>query len=136
MTSSFTHDSPALAETYDRVSDVQHESGKRLVDRLAIAEGMRVLDVGCGTGRLTRFIAERVGANGDVVGVDPLPDRIELARSRGSAARFEIRQAEDLGAFADASFDVVCMASVLHWIVDKAKALAEAQRVLKPGGRL
>ncbi len=133
MTSSFTHDSPELARTYDRASDSQFESGKRLVERLGPAS--RILDVGCGTGRLVEWIVQH---DGDVTaaGVDPLPDRIEIARSRCPAARFEVGQAEDLGAFADASFDAVCMSAVLHWVADKPKALAEARRVLRPGGRV
>jgi SAM-dependent methyltransferase len=136
MTAQFAHDNRQLAETYDRRSDTQLEGGKHLVERLGIGEGARVLDVGCGTGRLTRWIAERVGASGSVIGVDPLADRIDVARSAGSGVRFDVGRAEDLGAFEDASFDAVCMSAVLHWVVDKAKALAEARRVLRPGGRL
>jgi ubiquinone/menaquinone biosynthesis C-methylase UbiE len=134
---SFTHDSRRLAETYDRVSDLQFEGGKLLVDRLGPDEGARVLDVGCGTGRLTHWIAERVGIKGAVTGIDPLEERIQIARSRGgNNVRFEVGQAEDLRVLEDASFDAVCMSSVLHWVSDKAKALAEARRVLRPGGRL
>lgn len=133
---SFTHDHDGLAATYDRVSDLQFEAGKHLARRLGIEKGSRVLDVGCGTGRLAHWIAERVGTNGTVSGIDPLDDRIRIARSRGGAARFDVGQAEDLRAFEDASFDAVCMSSVLHWVEDKAKALAEARRVLRPGGRL
>lgn len=136
MTTAFEHDSRDLAQTYDRVSDRQFDGGKRLVDRLGISEGARVLDVGCGTGRLAHWIAERVGASGAATGIDPLAERIQLARSRGGAARFEVGQAEDLGAFDDASFDAVCMSAVFHWLTDKAKALAEVRRVLRPGGRL
>jgi ubiquinone/menaquinone biosynthesis C-methylase UbiE len=133
---SFTHDSRTLAETYDRVSDTQFEGGKRLVERLGLKEGARVLDVGCGTGRLTHWIAERVGSTGSVIGIDPLEERIQIARSRGGTVRFEVGQAEDLGAFEDESFDAVCMSAVFHWVSDKAKALAEVRRVLRPGGRL
>lgn len=133
---SFAHDSRQLAETYDRVSDRQFEAGKRLVERLGLEQGARVLDVGCGTGRLARWIAERVGPTGSVAGIDPLAERIDIARSRGGAGRFEVGQAEDLGAFEEASFDAVCMSAVLHWVSDKAKALAEVRRVLRPGGRL
>ena len=133
---SFTHDSRTLAETYDRVSDLQFEGAKGLVERLGLKEGARVLDVGCGTGRLAHWIAERLGIMGAVTGIDPLEERIHVARSRGGNARFEVGQAEDLRAFEDASFDAVCMSSVLHWVADKAKALAEVRRVLRPGGCL
>jgi arsenite methyltransferase len=136
MTTSFAHDSRHLAETYDRVSDLQFEGGKRLVERLGLGEGARVLDIGCGTVRLARWIAERLGPKGSVTGLDPLADRIDIARSHGGAVRFEVGQAEDLGAFEDASFDAVCMSSVLHWVSDKTKAFAEVRRVLRPGGRL
>jgi SAM-dependent methyltransferase len=138
MTISFAHDSRHLAETYDRVSDLQFEGGKRLVERLGLEEGARVLDIGCGTGRLARWIGDRLGPKGSLVGIDPLEDRIRVARSYGGALRlrFEAGQAEDLSAFEDASFDAVCMSSVFHWVSDKAKALAEIRRVLRPGGRL
>lgn len=132
----FAHDSRHLAELYDRVSDFQLERGKRLVERLALAEGARVLDVGCGTGRLARWIADRLGPTGSVVGIDPLEHRISVARSHAGAARFEVGRAEDLGAFEDSSFDAVCLSSVLHWVADKARALAEIRRVLRAGGRV
>jgi SAM-dependent methyltransferase len=95
-----------------------------------------VLDVGCGTGRLARWLAERLGPRGSVVGIDPLEHRVSIARAHTGAVRFEVGQAEDLGAFADASFDAVCLSSVLHWVADKASALAEIRRVLRPGGRV
>ncbi|MFT3708168.1 MAG: class I SAM-dependent methyltransferase [Archangium sp.] len=130
---SFAHDSAELAEAYERTSDLQFESGKRLVERLRLEPSTRVLDVGCGTGRLTRWIAQLVA---HVVGIDPLAQRIEFARTLASPARFEVGRAEELGAFADESFDAVCLSSVLHWVSDKPRALAEAHRVLRPGGRL
>src|SRR4051812_26663950 len=107
MTTSFTHDSRRLAEIYERASDLQLEGGKRLVERLGLEEGAHVLDVGCGTGRLARWIGERLGPEGSVVGIDPLQERIGIARSQGGAARFEVGHAEALGAFEDASFDAV-----------------------------
>lgn len=135
MTTSFTHDSSHLAETYDRVSDSQFESGKRLAERL-VEPGDRVLDVGCGTGRLARWLAEKVGPGGKVVGIDPLAERIAIARRNAGGITFEVGQAEDLSAFGDASFDAVCMSAVFHWIDNKPRALAEACRVLRPRGLL
>lgn len=134
MTTSFAHDSRALAETYDQLSDSQFESGQRLVEGLGIRAGQRVLDVGCGTGRLARWIAGVVGPTGSVVGIDPLPERVALARTGAPELSFEVGQAEDLGAFGDESFDVVCMSAVFHWVSDKPKALAEIHRVLRKGG--
>src|SRR5258708_20410684 len=80
---SLTEDSDELARDYDRVSvDRQFLSGKMLVRDLAVAAGERVLDVGCGTGLLAEYIADRVGPTGYVLGVDPLPLRIELPQPK------------------------------------------------------
>ena len=96
-----------------------------------------MLDIGTGTGRLADYVAKIVGPSGCVVGIDPLPLRIEIAQSK-AIANFEARvgRAEDLSAFADATFDVVYLNSVFHWVADKPQALAEIFRVLKANGRL
>ncbi len=135
MTTSLSHDSPHLAQTYDRLSDSQFAGGQRIVGHLGVKAGDRVLDVGCGTGRLARFIASITGTAG-VIGIDPLVDRVQIARTNSPGLSFEVGSAEDLGAFADESFDAVCMSAVFHWVADKPKALRETRRVLKPGGRL
>ncbi len=133
---SYDRDSRHLAEIYDRISDSQFEGGKRIVERLGIKAGHRVLDVGCGTGRLACWIRECVGPSGTVAGIDPLVERIAIARNRCSDIHFEVGSAEDLGSFPDGSFDAVCLSAVFHWINDKPRALAEIRRVLRPGGRL
>lgn len=130
-------DTPELAATYDRVSDRQFEHGKQLIASLALKPGERVLDVGCGTGRLGVHVAELVGEQGEVVGIDPLPLRVELARQKQQANfTAQVGNAEDLSAFADATFDAVYLNSVFHWIGDKKRVLQEVYRVLKPNGRL
>ena len=132
-----THDTPELAATYEEVSIRQFENGKQLVSALNISSGERVLDIGTGTGRLADYVAKIVGPSGCVVGIDPLPLRIEIAQSK-AIANFEARvgRAEDLSEFADATFDVVYLNSVFHWVADKPQALAEIFRVLKANGRL
>jgi arsenite methyltransferase len=132
---SLAHDNAELARAYDRLSNSQFEGGKRLVQHLALKAGDRVLDVGCGTGRLARWIAEIVGPSG-VVGIDPLADRVAIARGGAAGVTFEVGQAEDLGAFDAETFDAVCMSAVFHWVADRPRALAEVRRVLRPGGRL
>lgn len=133
---SFKYDNHDLAEAYDRLSDLQFDSGKELVRRLDLAEGARVLDVGCGTGRLAGWIAGVVGSSGEVIGIDPLPERIAIASTRVPGARFQVGQAEDLGAFPSESLDAVTMSSVFHWVKDKARALGEVRRVLRAGGKI
>lgn len=125
-----------LASAYDELSDPQFTHGRELIERLEVADGDCVLDIGCGTGRLAAFAVERLNASGRVVGIDPAPPRVELARRRQDPRLdFRIGEAQDLSAFADASFDVAYLNSVLNWIDDRARALSEAKRILKPGGR-
>lgn len=78
-----------------------------------------------------------MGAGGRVVGIDPAAARLEVAQRRsGAQLEFQLGSAEDLSAFAPESFHVVYMNSVLVWVADKPKALAQAHRVLVHGGRL
>ncbi len=130
-------DTPELAQSYDRLSDSQFLFGKLLIERMGVHAGERVLDVGCGTGRLAASIARIVGPSGTVLGIDPLPHRIEIAQRRARPGlRFEIGGSDDLGRFADQSWDDVCLNSVFHWIERKGEALREIHRILRPGGRL
>jgi ubiquinone/menaquinone biosynthesis C-methylase UbiE len=132
---SLSLDSPELASTYEQVSVRQFNHGKVLIAALRIKPGERVLDIGCGTGRLGDYVANLVAPGGQVVGVDPLPLRIDIAAKKNPLFKAQVGRAEDLSAFADASFDVVYLNSVFHWVPDKPRALAEVLRVLKPGGR-
>jgi arsenite methyltransferase len=131
-------DTPELAEHYERVSaDRQFKAGQALVAELDIKRGERALDVGCGTGLLADYVADRVGAQGAVVGLDPLPLRITIARRRARVnTSYIVGDARDLSSLAEASFDLVYLNAVFHWIPDKPLALRNFQRVLKRGGRL
>jgi ubiquinone/menaquinone biosynthesis C-methylase UbiE len=96
-----------------------------------------VLDVGCGTGLLAEHVADLAGPAGKVIGIDPLPLRIELAkrRARGNL-HFQVGSAYDLGQFAEGSFDLVYLNAVFHWLPEKREPLRQFHRVLKPGGVL
>ncbi|QYT00169.1 Methyltransferase/trans-aconitate 2-methyltransferase [Trichoderma simmonsii] len=130
-------DTEELATEYTRVSNTQYGTGLFLLERLNVAPGMRVLDVGCGPGNLTAHIAEIVGKNGSVVGIDPSTERILIARKiQKSNLSFFEGQAEDLSQFPAESFDAVYVNSTLHWVQDQPAAVKEFGRLLRPGGLL
>ncbi|WP_135466300.1 ArsR/SmtB family transcription factor [Crenalkalicoccus roseus] len=98
----------------------------------------RLLDIGTGTGRLLELVAPRVES---ALGVDASREMLALARARlaerGLAGRCAVRQADMYRLpLPDAAFDAVTLQMVLHYAEDPAAALAEAARVLKPGGAL
>jgi SAM-dependent methyltransferase len=128
----WTPDEGPLAFHYDAELRV-------LGDRLPVDASWRVLDLGTGRGRFGAWFAAQ-GCR--VVGVDLNPDMLalaaETARRNGVADRFELRQggAEDLSAFADGSFECVCLMELFDHLPDLRRVLAEARRVLAPGGWL
>ena len=135
---SLNQDDGRLAETYDAISDSQFRNGQRLVRRLGIRSGQTVLDLGCGTGRLTLHVARHLGPKGRLFGLDPLRTRIRVAKqhNRFPNVFFKTDTSEKLGFLPSNSVDVVYLNAVFHWIVNKEATLAEIHRVLKPGGKL
>jgi len=134
-------DNQILAERYDHVSEGQFKNGLILVEKLRVKPGDAILDIGCGTGRLTLHVARITGPGGRVVGIDPSVQRIEVAERKVrdmplTNVSFELGNSNDLYRFEDDSFDIVYLNIVLHWIKEKEDALAQIYRVLKPGGRL
>jgi SAM-dependent methyltransferase len=92
--------------------------------------GLRVLDVGCGTGHSRRIYLDR---SRGYVGIDLSRGALQLARRRFGESSWLQADALSLP-FRDGSFDVVAFSSVLHHVADRRAALAEAARVLQPGG--
>lgn len=130
-------DTKELANGYTFVSNTQFDAGLFLLKRLNIAPGNHVLDVGCGPGDLTAHIAEIVGENGSVVGIDPSKERIAIAQEKATPRlSFYEGRAEDLSRFPSASIDVVFVNSTFHWVEGQLTALKEIARVLKTGGRV
>jgi demethylmenaquinone methyltransferase/2-methoxy-6-polyprenyl-1,4-benzoquinol methylase len=109
---------------------------RRLIALAGIEQGSAVVDLACGTGDLAIAAA---AAGGDVTGLDITPGMLVLARKRGSAAARRVRYAAaDMTALPlqPASVDVITIGYGLRNVPDLARALAEAHRVLRPGGRL
>jgi arsenite methyltransferase len=104
-----------------------------------IAAGEAVLDIGCGAGVDSIIAGKLTGPAGAVTGIDLVPEMLAKARENARLAgagnvTFQESSAERLP-YPDKSFDAVISNGVFNLVVDKAKALAEVYRVLKPGGR-
>lgn len=111
------------------------------LDALAIDPDATVLDIGCGTGVVTRTIARRVGSHGSVIGIDLDGYLISEGRRKAADARndapiaFLTGDVHDLP-FRDGTFDVVAAHTAISHVDDPPRALGEAARVLRPGGSL
>ena len=121
-----------VAEAYDRFRPSYPAS---LIDEACsiggLGAGSRVLEIGCGTGKLTAALAER---GLDVEAVDPGPRMVEIARRHVPTARFHVANFEDVG-LASGAFDAAFSAMAFHWVAPDV-SWSKAARVLRPGGLL
>jgi ubiquinone/menaquinone biosynthesis C-methylase UbiE len=115
----------------------------KLIERSGIKAGMAVLDLGCGSGAFTPFVARAVGERGKVYALDIQPKMLnqlerKLAKPENKdVTNIEMKQASAYQLpFEDESLDLVYMVGVLQEIPDRGRALRETRRVLKPGGIL
>jgi trans-aconitate 2-methyltransferase len=129
------------ATTYNRLSEPQVEWGRRVMLRLAPRSHESVLDLGCGTGRLTTEIAMLV-PHGVVIGVDRSASMLAVARQAaagfGSPLQPAIRyvQADGVALPFRAAFDAVFSTATAHWIRDHPALFRSVLASLRPGGRL
>ena len=104
-----------------------------LVEEGGIDGGSSVLEVGCGTGNYIKAIRSRVGCR--AWGIDPSMEMLARAREDPRSVDFRYGRGESIG-FEDGSYDLVFSVDVIHHVEDRGAYLAEAHRVLRPGGRL
>jgi trans-aconitate 2-methyltransferase len=122
------------AGLYDSISDMQLGWGVRILDRIGLDGDETVLDAGCGTGKVTALIAERV-PRGRVIGVDASPSMIDGARNRLPPG-VELIVGDLLDLELDGPVDVVFSNATLHWIHDHDRLFERLHAALRPGGRL
>lgn len=123
------------ASDYAGISGLQKAMAEEVLGLLQLQGSERVLDVGCGDGKITAEIAARL-PRGEVVGIDPSLHMIEFAQAHwgmnhGSRMRFEVGDARHLP-FRE-EFDLVVSFNALHWIPEQEQALASIHSAMKPG---
>jgi trans-aconitate 2-methyltransferase len=124
------------AAQYDSVKAPQVDAGKELIAMAKVKNSDSVLDIGCGTGKLTLELS-RLASKGTVVGIDPSEEMLEKAEEMSGARdniRFMLIPGQSMQ-FTD-QFDLVFSNSALQWIREQQKVVRLAYRSLKKGGRI
>jgi trans-aconitate 2-methyltransferase len=132
--------------SYDRVSGPMEVMGRDVLARLELSGDEAVLDAGCGSGRVTQALLERL-PRGRVIAVDASPSMADAARERLAAAtrggdpsrgagRVEIRVQDLLDLALEEPVDAILSTATFHWVSDHELLFARLRAVLRPGGRL
>src|SRR3954451_16269129 len=120
---------------YDRLSTPMERLGREVLERLELRGDETLLDAGCGSGRLTELLLERL-PEGRVITVDLSPSMIEAARER-LGDRADLRVADLVGLdLGGETVDVVFSTATFHWIANHDELFASLRAALRPGGRL
>jgi trans-aconitate 2-methyltransferase len=122
------------AGTYHRVSDIHVDWANQVLGRLALEGHETVLDAGCGSGRVTAMLLERL-PRGHVVGVDAAPSMVEHARE-ALGPRATVMQSNLLDLELAEPVDAVFSNAVFHWVPDHPRLFERLHAALRPGGRI
>jgi trans-aconitate 2-methyltransferase len=120
--------------SYDRISGVMQSMGLEVLSRLELAGDETVIDAGCGSGRVTEALMERL-PHGRVIGVDESASMIASARERLGPAP-ELLVADLLELHVEEPADAILSTATFHWIGDHERLFARLHACLRPGGRL
>ncbi len=122
------------ARTYDRVSDPQFQWGLEVLERLSLAGNEYVLDAGCGSGRVTAKLLEKL-PHGRVLCIDASESMIEKAREAlGDRAAYLVADLAQLEI--DEPVDMVFSTATFHWVPDHDVLFSRLHSALRPGGQL
>jgi trans-aconitate 2-methyltransferase len=125
------------AGTYDRVADPMTRWGAAVLERMPLRGHERVLDAGCGSGRVTELLADRL-PEGTVVALDGSAAMVDAARTRLArfGHRIEYVVADLLEALPIEPVDAILSTATFHWVLDHDRLFRNLAAVLRPGGRL
>jgi trans-aconitate 2-methyltransferase len=119
---------------YDRISAPQQALGRAVLARMRLRGDETVLDAGCGSGRVTEMLIERL-PQGRVIAVDASPSMVEQAHRRLDG-RAEVRQLDLLELELERPVDAILSTATFHWILDHDALFRRLRATLRPGGQL
>ena len=128
-------------QSYDRISGPQEQLGLAVLERLELNGDELVLDAGCGSGRVTQALAERL-PHGRVLALDQSESMVQAARERlakapgGVSDSVEVRVTDLLELDLSEPVDAILSTATFHWIADHPTLFARLHAALAPGGRL
>jgi len=122
------------ASTYERVADAQVEWARAVLDRLPLDGDETVLDAGCGGGRVTKLLLDRL-PRGRVIAVDSAPSMVEAART-ALGDRATVIQSDLTELTLEGPVDATFSNAVFHWVSDHDRLFSALHRAMRPGARL
>lgn len=128
------------AERLDRLNELHGRHSEVFLSRYDLSHCQRVLDIGCGAGHMSRHLAQRVSANGEVIALDASAEQLSVAKRLSHAQRISnirfIHQSLDTMSYASHSFDAIYCRYVLLHIPAAETVIQKLYNLLKPSGRL
>ncbi|XP_028409536.1 ubiquinone biosynthesis O-methyltransferase, mitochondrial-like [Dendronephthya gigantea] len=130
------------AKAYEELNQPQYEAGCKFIDEMNLSPGAKVLDMGCGTGNLTKYIADIVGSCGQTVGIDPDVERIKIAQEKyHEIDNLQFHVGNSVTGFLNDNspyYDVHVTMNAFHWFPHEHKKIyiQKAYQSLKSGGKL
>ena len=122
------------AESYESYTSFEREDGYAMMKLLDLVRGIKVLDLGCGTGYFSKILSDLVGPEGTVVGIDPDEERLKVAREKHTASNLKYLNeiAENIPG---TDYDLIFSNHVIHWCMDKDLVFKQVHKSLKKGGK-